>query len=70
VKCENLRAAGSVAEQLTLDVVPDDIVDSARERAKSVPRGAGGLDAIVDAARERFGPAAVRPGSLLKYPQP
>jgi DNA polymerase-4 len=70
VKCENLCAASSVAEQLTLDVVPDEVGDTGRERTKSVPRGPDGLDAVVDAARERFGPAAVRPGSLLKYPQP
>lgn len=64
VKCENLRDIGEVPEQLTLDLDPDD--------APGAP-GAGPrppLDAVLDAARERFGSAAIRPGSLLDYPQP
>jgi DNA polymerase-4 len=64
VKCENLRAIASVAEQLTLDVVGDE----SDEKGGDIR--APGVDAVVDAARERFGPAAVRPGSLLNYPQP
>jgi DNA polymerase-4 len=54
VKAESLREAGSIAEQLTLDVT------GAQD---AVPRGAA--DLAVDAARARFGPAAVRPGSLV-----
>jgi DNA polymerase-4 len=64
VKCENLRAIASVAEQLTLDIVGDE----SDEKGGDIR--APGVDAVVDAARERFGPAAVRPGSLLNYPQP
>jgi DNA polymerase-4 len=57
VKAENLRAAGDIPEQLTLDLAdggggPD------RNRA----------DQAIDAARARFGPAAVRPGTLLGVP--
>jgi DNA polymerase-4 len=56
VKCEGLRAADTVAEQLALDLgraAPD---TPARTTA----------DHAVDAARARFGAAAVRPGSLLR----
>jgi DNA polymerase-4 len=57
VKAENLRDAGDIPEQLTLDLAdggggPD------RNRA----------DQAIDAARARFGSAAVRPGTLLGSP--
>ena len=55
VKCEGLRAAQAVAEQLTLDL--------AGQRPDTPPRTRA--DSVVDAARARFGSAAVRPGSLL-----
>ena len=55
VKAESLCDADSVAEQLTLDVTG--------EQRDTAPRSSA--DRAVDAARARFGPAAVRPGSLL-----
>jgi DNA polymerase-4 len=55
VKCEGLRAAAGIAEQLTLDVAAG---DGPRARA----------DDAVDAARARFGSEAVRPGSLVGTP--
>jgi DNA polymerase-4 len=56
VKCEGLRDADAVAEQLTLDLGGGPAPDtSPRTRA----------DSVVDAARARFGAAAVRPGTLL-----
>jgi DNA polymerase IV len=61
VKCESLRAADSIAEQLTLDV-------SAEAAQDAVSRT--GADQAVDAARARFGSGAVRPGTLLAAPSP
>ena len=55
VKAESLRDAGSIAEQLTLDVSGAPHDGGARANA----------ELAVDAARARFGPAAVRPGSLV-----
>jgi DNA polymerase-4 len=55
VKCESLRPAGSVAEQLTLDVTTEAGPPSAADEA-------------VDAARARFGADAVRPATLLPGP--
>jgi DNA polymerase-4 len=56
VKCESLRDADAIAEQLALDLDGDRRPDTpARTRA----------DSVVDAARARFGSAAVRPGTLL-----
>jgi DNA polymerase IV len=60
VKCEGLRAAGSIAEQLTLDLDPD--------RPDAPPRNRA--DQAADAARARFGAAALRPGTLLTTPVP
>jgi DNA polymerase-4 len=64
VKCENLRPAESVAEQLLLDLPSVENASDADERYRP------GVDAVVDAARDRFGAGALRPGSLLDYPQP
>ncbi|MDT4903012.1 MAG: polymerase [Pseudonocardiales bacterium] len=58
VKAENLREAGSIPEQLTLDMSPKAEPAPGRKRA----------DQAIDAARARFGAAAVRPGSLLASP--
>jgi DNA polymerase-4 len=58
VKCEGLREVEAVAEQLTLDL-------SARP-ADGLPRSRA--DQVVDAARARFGSAALRPGTLLAMP--
>ncbi len=55
VKCEGLHESGDVAEQLTFDLDTDAVSATGRSRA----------DSAVDAARERFGASAVRPGSLL-----
>ncbi|WP_375487131.1 DNA polymerase IV [uncultured Jatrophihabitans sp.] len=58
VKCENLRDADDAPEQLTLDL----------SRTETVPAGEPGrmrADRAIDAARSRFGPAAVTSGSLL-----
>ena len=55
VKCEGLREVESVAEQLTLDLAPERAEIPVRNRA----------DRAVDAARARFGAAAVQPGTLL-----
>jgi DNA polymerase-4 len=61
VKCENLRPAGEFPEQLALDVAGPDIAP-----VTSPMRGTA--DRAVDAARARFGAAAIRPGSLLSAP--
>jgi DNA polymerase-4 len=61
VKCENLRPAGEFPEQLALDVADPDI-------APVAARVRGTADGAVDAARARFGAAAIRPGSLLSAP--
>jgi DNA polymerase-4 len=55
VKCEGLRDAEGVAEQLSLDLGGRPTDTPPRTRA----------DSVIDAARARFGSAAVRPGSLL-----
>jgi DNA polymerase-4 len=55
VKCEGLRAADGIAEQLTLDLDGEPPDTPSRIRT----------DSVVDAARARFGSAAVRPGTLL-----
>jgi DNA polymerase-4 len=58
VKCENFRTMADAPEQLSLDdAAPDTPMRSAAERA-------------ADAARERFGPQAVRFGTLLAGPDP
>jgi DNA polymerase-4 len=58
VKCEGLREVESVAEQLTLDLAPEPADIPVRNRT----------DRAVDAARARFGAAAVQPGTLLGRP--
>jgi DNA polymerase-4 len=58
VKCEGLRDTEAVAEQLTLYLDGEAPDTPARTRA----------DSVIDAARARFGSAAVRPGSLLPPP--
>jgi len=63
VKCENLRAAADTPVQLALDL-------GAGEEAVAGGRtgGPSRSDQAVDAARERFGAAAIRPASLLNQP--
>ena len=83
VKCENLREADTVGEQLTFDdlVLPSGIEapDSARKAGDSVPGGewtrAEGerhaeraTDSVVDAARARFGSGALGYATLLRRP--
>jgi DNA polymerase-4 len=58
VKCEALRETGTVSEQLTLDLTAEPGDAPARTRA----------DHAIDAARERFGAAAVQPGTLVAAP--
>jgi DNA polymerase-4 len=58
VKCEALRETDTVSEQLTLDLTSEPGDAPARTRA----------DHAVDAARERFGAAAVQPGTLVAAP--
>jgi DNA polymerase-4 len=55
VKCEGLREAGAVPEQLTLDLVAGGGEIPTRSRA----------DQAIDAARLRFGSHAVQSGTLL-----
>jgi DNA polymerase-4 len=55
VKCEGLRDAAGVAEQLAFDLPAGAADAPARARA----------DSALDAARARFGSTAVRPGTLL-----
>jgi DNA polymerase-4 len=59
VKCETLRDAGAVAEQLTLDLAGPPQDSSVRTRADRT------VEAAVDAARARFGAAAVQSGTLV-----
>ena len=58
VKCENLRDADGAPEQLTLDLTRP-------ERVPADDSGRKAADRAIDAARSRFGPAAVTSGSLL-----
>jgi DNA polymerase-4 len=55
VKCEGLREAGAVPEQLTLDLIAGGGEIPTRSRA----------DQAIDAARLRFGSRAVQSGTLL-----
>lgn len=61
VKCEGLRKADVVAEQLALDLSPRRIENVRTDTRRDA-------QAAIDAARERFGAAAVRAGSLLDTP--
>lgn len=63
VKCENLRAAGTVGEQLSFD---DLLGGTGPEQAPA--RRSERTDAVVDAARERFGSGAVGFATLLRRP--
>jgi DNA polymerase-4 len=63
VKAEGLRPATAIPEQLALDLSPGPALEGPRSRADPA------VDAAVDAARERFGAGAVRPGSLLDGPE-
>jgi DNA polymerase-4 len=71
VKCEALHEAGAIAEQLTLDIgggAPAGEPDAAardRTAGRAEGRVAGRADHVADAARARFGAAAVQPGTLL-----
>jgi len=58
VKAEGFRGATEVARQLTLDDVTDAPLSPAATRA----------DEAADAARARFGPAAVRRAALMGGP--
>jgi DNA polymerase-4 len=58
VKCENLRAAGDVPEQLTFDDALAGALAADRPRADAA-------DAVIDAARAKFGAAAVGYATLL-----
>jgi DNA polymerase-4 len=58
VKAEGFRGAAEVARQLTLDDVTDGLLSPAATRA----------DEAADAARARFGPAAVRRAALMSGP--
>jgi DNA polymerase IV len=60
VKCENFRVAGEAPEQLTLDTLGAQ--DPSSQRASSQRPGA---DQVIDAARARFGTAAMGYGTLL-----
>jgi DNA polymerase-4 len=53
VKAEGLREAAGIAEQLAFDL------------GGGAAASGSGIDGVLDAARSRFGPGAVRPGSLL-----
>ena len=77
VKCEGLREAGDVAEQLVLDFDGDrgggagtDAGAGSRSGPSETPSesSARGLDRVADAARARFGAAAVTSASLLGGP--
>jgi DNA polymerase IV len=61
VKCENLREAGTVGEQLSFD----DLVAADGSPARQTERA---TDAVVDAARQRFGSAAIGFATLLRRP--
>jgi DNA polymerase-4 len=58
VKAEGFRGAADVARQLTLDDLTDELLSPSATRA----------DEAADAARARFGPAAVRRAALLSGP--
>ncbi|HZC71824.1 MAG TPA: DNA polymerase IV [Jatrophihabitans sp.] len=60
VKCEGLRAADSISEQLTLDLAAD--TQDAPSRS--------GADRVADAARARFGSAALQAGTLVAPRKP
>jgi DNA polymerase IV len=60
VKCENFRVAGEAPEQLTLDTLGS---QEPRSQRPSSQRPA--TDQVIDAARARFGTAAMGYGTLL-----
>ncbi len=62
VKCENFRAAGEAPEQLTLDALADEHSNGARRGPDGAP------DRVLDAARARFGAAAMGYATLLPTP--
>jgi DNA polymerase IV len=62
VKCENFRPAGDAPEQLTLDALVDEHGGQARRDPGGVP------DRVLDAARARFGTAAMGYATLLPSP--
>jgi DNA polymerase IV len=62
VKCENFRPAGEAPEQLTLDALADHQSGSARGGPHGAP------DRVLDAARARFGTAAMGYATLLPNP--
>jgi len=75
VKCENLREADTVGEQLTFDDLlaaePGPRERAATSRANNLdssPNKHRATDAVVDAARERFGAAAIGFATLLRPP--
>ena len=66
VKAEGLREPVEVAEQLSFDDLgPAEPAAASAPRPRPVP-ARDVLDAVRDAARERFGDAAVRPGTLVR----
>jgi DNA polymerase-4 len=64
VKCEGLREADAVPEQLTLDLAP--VGSEPAGPRPAAPRSRA--DVAIDAARARFGAQAVQPGSLVAGP--
>jgi DNA polymerase IV len=59
VKCEGLHSADQFAEQLALDLEAESADTPSRTRT----------DVVLDAARARFGAAAIQPGTLLPPPR-
>ena len=65
VKAEGLREADAVPEQLTLDLSASDRRPAADELAPPRPAQSR-ADAVIDAARARFGAHAVQPATLVR----
>jgi DNA polymerase IV len=72
VKCENLRAADSVGEQLSFDdlLAPAAVPPSSgRTERRTDGWTDGRIDGVVDAARDRFGTGAIGFATLLRPAQ-
>jgi DNA polymerase-4 len=66
VKAENLIEAGSLPQQLTLDLNGEPPPGASDESAQARADSRRQAEAVLDAAREKFGPAGLKYAALLR----